>query len=38
MLSPPEKEVMDQFERYRPLMFAIVYRMLWSDTESEDTP
>ena len=36
MLSPPEKEAMDQFERYRPMMFSIVYRMLGSVTEAED--
>ncbi len=36
MLSPPEKEAMDQFERYRPLMFSIAYRMLGSVTEAED--
>ena len=36
MLPPPEKEAMDQFERYRPLMFSIAYRMLGSVTESED--
>lgn len=36
MLSPPEKEAMDQFERYRPMMFSIAYRMLGSVTEAED--
>ena len=36
MLSPPEKEAMDQFEQYRPLMFSIAYRMLGSVTEAED--
>ena len=36
MLPPPEKEAMDQFERYRPLMFSIAYRMLGSVTEAED--
>src|SRR5919109_5420302 len=36
MLSPPEKDAMDQFEKYRPLMFSIAYRMLGSVTEAED--
>ncbi len=36
MLSPPEKEAMDQFETYRPMMFSIAYRMLGSVTEAED--
>jgi RNA polymerase sigma-70 factor (ECF subfamily) len=36
MLFPPEKDAMDQFERYRPLMFSIAYRMLGSVTEAED--
>jgi RNA polymerase sigma-70 factor (ECF subfamily) len=36
MLSPPEKEAMDQFEKYRHLMFSIAYRMLGSVTEAED--
>jgi len=36
MLSPPEKEAMDQFESYRPLMFYIAYRMLGSVTDAED--
>ncbi len=36
MLSPPEKEAMDQFEQYRPLMFSIAYRMLGSVIEAED--
>jgi deazaflavin-dependent oxidoreductase (nitroreductase family) len=36
MLSPPEKEAMGQFERYRPMMFSIAYRMLGSVTEAED--
>ncbi|HLZ63800.1 MAG TPA: sigma factor, partial [Ktedonosporobacter sp.] len=36
MISPPEKETMDEFERYRPLMFSIAYRMLGSVTEAED--
>jgi RNA polymerase sigma-70 factor, ECF subfamily len=36
MLPPPEKEAMDQFEKYRPLMFSIAYRMLGSITEAED--
>jgi RNA polymerase sigma-70 factor, ECF subfamily len=36
MLSPSEKEAMDQFERYRPMMFSIAYRMLGSVTEAED--
>ena len=36
MLSPQEKEAMDQFEKYRPLMFSIAYRMLGSVTEAED--
>jgi RNA polymerase sigma-70 factor, ECF subfamily len=36
MLSPSEKEAMDEFEKYRPLMFSIAYRMLGSVTEAED--
>ena len=36
MLSPPEKEAMDEFEKYRPMMFSIAYRMLGSVTEAED--
>ena len=36
MLSQPEKEAMDEFEKYRPLMFSIAYRMLGSVTEAED--
>ena len=36
MLSPSEKEAMEQFESYRPLMFSIAYRMLGSVTEAED--
>ena len=32
-----ERETMDQFEMYRPLMFSIAYRMLGSVTEAEDT-
>jgi len=36
MPSPPEKEAMDQFETYRPMMFSIAYRMLGSVTEAED--
>ncbi len=36
MLPPPEKDAMDQFEKYRPLMFSIAYRMLGSVTEAED--
>ncbi len=31
-----ERETMDQFEQYRPLMFSIAYRMLGSVTEAED--
>lgn len=31
-----ERETMDQFESYRPLMFSIAYRMLGSVTEAED--
>src|SRR5438270_7321617 len=31
-----ERESMDQFESYRPLMFSIAYRMLGSVTEAED--
>ena len=34
--SQTERETMDQFERYRPLMFSIAYRMLGSVTEAED--
>jgi RNA polymerase sigma-70 factor, ECF subfamily len=34
--SQTERETMDQFESYRPLMFSIAYRMLGSVTESED--
>lgn len=36
MPSPSEKEAMEQFESYRPLMFSIAYRMLGSVTEAED--
>jgi RNA polymerase sigma-70 factor (ECF subfamily) len=36
MLSPPEKEAMDEFEKHRPMMFSIAYRMLGSVTEAED--
>lgn len=36
MISPPEKEMMDEFERHRPMMFSIAYRMLGSVTEAED--
>jgi RNA polymerase sigma-70 factor, ECF subfamily len=36
MLSPPEKETMDDFEKYRPMMFSIAYRMLGSVSEAED--
>ena len=36
MLSPPERETMDEFEEYRPMMFSIAYRMLGSVTEAED--
>ena len=36
-LTQPEREAMDQFELYRPLMFSIAYRMLGSVTEAEDT-
>ena len=36
MVSPPEKETMDEFEQYRPMMFSIAYRMLGSVTEAED--
>ncbi len=36
MLSPPEKEAMGEFERYRPMMFSIAYRMLGSVAEAED--
>lgn len=35
--SQTERETMDQFEQYRPLMFSIAYRMLGSVTEAEDT-
>lgn len=35
-LSQMERETMDQFEGYRPLMFSIAYRMLGSVTEAED--
>ncbi len=35
--SQTERETMDQFESYRPLMFSIAYRMLGSVTEAEDT-
>lgn len=34
--SQTERETMDQFESYRPLMFSIAYRMLGSVTEAED--
>lgn len=36
MLSPSEKEAMDEFEKHRPMMFSIAYRMLGSVTEAED--
>lgn len=36
MISPPDKDTMDEFEKYRPLMFSIAYRMLGSVTEAED--
>jgi RNA polymerase sigma-70 factor (ECF subfamily) len=36
MLSQPEKEAMEQFEQYRPMMFSIAYRMLGSVSEAED--
>lgn len=36
MLSPSNKETLDEFERYRPMMFSIAYRMLGSVTEAED--
>ena len=36
MISPPDKEAMDEFERHRPMMFSIAYRMLGSVTEAED--
>ena len=36
MLFPPEKDAIDQFERYRPLMFSIAYRMVGSVTDAED--
>src|ERR1051326_620776 len=36
MTSPPEKESTDEFERHRPIMFSIAYRMLGSVTEAED--
>src|SRR5690242_10864642 len=36
MISPPEKEMMDEFERHRPMMFSIAYRMLGSVSEAED--
>jgi RNA polymerase sigma-70 factor, ECF subfamily len=38
MLPPPEpeKEAMNQFESFRPMMFSIAYRMLGSVTEAED--
>ena len=36
MISPPGKETMDEFERHRPMMFSIAYRMLGSVTEAED--
>ena len=36
MISPPEKDAMDEFEKYRPMMFSIAYRMLGSVTEAED--
>jgi len=32
----PEREAIDQFEMYRPLMFSIAYRMLGSVSEAED--
>jgi RNA polymerase sigma-70 factor (ECF subfamily) len=31
-----QREAMDQFEQYRPLMFSIAYRMLGSVSEAED--
>ena len=36
MLPPSEKETMDEFEKHRPMMFSIAYRMLGSVTEAED--
>src|ERR1051326_2480052 len=36
MLSPSEKEAMDQCEQYRPMMFSVAYRMLGSVTEAKD--
>ncbi len=36
MLSQPEKEALEQFEKYRPMMFSIAYRMLGSVSEAED--
>lgn len=36
MSSPENTEDLGQFERYRPLMFSIAYRMLGSVTEAED--
>lgn len=36
MASPSQKEMMDEFERHRPMMFSIAYRMLGSVTEAED--
>jgi len=38
MLPPPEKEATDQFERYRPMMFSIAYRMLGSVTGAYGLP
>jgi RNA polymerase sigma-70 factor, ECF subfamily len=35
-LAETEREAMDEFEQYRPLMFSIAYRMLGSVTEAED--
>lgn len=34
--SPSERDSIDQFEQYRPLMFSIAYRMLGSVSEAED--
>ena len=36
MLSPKDGETLEQFEQYRPMMFAIAYRMLGSVSEAED--
>lgn len=36
MLTPQEKEALDQFEQYRPMLFSIAYRMLGSVSEAED--